>query len=152
MSGAPLAAADLVPSEELLYNFTSTLFSTLLLRRCGGVCVCQALSMAFDEARRGAAGGAGASLSRGNSSRTAGGVGGVGGASGGYQSGGDADAAYSRVCSSIEDELRRLTASVATLRKLVEAVGSTRDSDDLRSKMCVCARAGAGRRRGRGWP
>ena len=88
--------------------------------------------MAFDEARRSGAG----SISRGNSSRaTAGGFGGVG-AGVGYQ-GGDADAAYSRVCSGIEDELRRLTASVAALRKHVDAVGSSRDSDDLRSKMCV---------------
>jgi hypothetical protein len=58
----------------------------------------------------------------------------VGGAAapGGFQ---NADRQFLTCCETAERELRKLAASVAAARKLVEGVGSARDSDDLRKKL-----------------
>lgn len=44
---------------------------------------------------------------------------------------------YTSACETIERELRKLTQLVAATRKQVEAVGTPKDSADLRKKLCV---------------
>lgn len=79
---------------------------------------------AFDEARAarsGATSSTSLSSSRGTSAK---------GLS--YQ---NADSSWTRACSTVEDELRKLTSGVASLRKLVETIGGVRDSADVRAKV-----------------
>jgi hypothetical protein len=54
-----------------------------------------------------------------------------------YQS---ADRLYMTTCENIEKELRKLTANMAAARKQVEQVGTAKDTEDLRKKLCVHAR------------
>jgi hypothetical protein len=48
-----------------------------------------------------------------------------------------ADRMYTQACETIERELKKLTTIISTTRKQVEAVGSSRDSEDLRKKLWV---------------
>jgi hypothetical protein len=56
----------------------------------------------------------------------------VGGSS--YQS---ADRLYMTTCDNIEKELRKLTSTVAAAKKQIDVVGTAKDTEDLRSKLCV---------------
>jgi hypothetical protein len=90
--------------------------------------------MAFD-------GGGGGGFARQGS-----GVGGVArttsarGAAVSYQNAGES--AWAGVVSRVEDELRRFTALTAQLKKGVDAVGSARDSDDVRQKIATAIARG----------
>jgi hypothetical protein len=54
------------------------------------------------------------------------------GSGGSYQ---NADRLYTSTCENIERELRKLTSTVAAVRKQVDAVGTAKDTDDTRKKM-----------------
>jgi hypothetical protein len=103
---------------------------------------------AFDAARAGNRAGGGGPASRSGMSRGAGGGSGAFGAAAAssssspaigssYQS---ADRLYMTTCENIEKELRKLTANMAAARKQVEQVGTAKDTEDLRKKLCVHAR------------
>jgi hypothetical protein len=82
--------------------------------------------MAFDAA---AAGSRSTPASRSGISRPGGG--GLDSSSS-YQS---ADRQYIASCEAVEKELRKLTITVTATRKLVDVIGSPRDSDDTRKKL-----------------
>ena len=95
---------------------------------------------AFDEARRAggrAGGGRSAPTSRSGVAVSSGGAGAidVGASAASLASYQNADRGYLAVCEAIERELKKLTALVAATQKQVDAVGTPKDSLELRKKI-----------------